>query len=475
MRIENGRRGAGRRRSASIAVTATVSAVVTALLLPLGGAAQTQTAPANTSPPTISGTASKGETLVAGTGSWSGTTPISFSFEWRRCDSAGANCSAIAGATNTTYVLQGADVGARIRVSVSASNSDGTATALSDPTSVVSSGGVPVNTGEPAISGSPVVGQKLTGTNGSWTGDQPMTFAFQWVRCGSDGGAPDGSNCAVISGATSSSYTLGSGDAGGRMRVRVTATNSAGSTTVASNATSPVSASAPVNTKAPSISGSTVNGATLTANRGTWSGAGTISYSYRWLRCDANGNNCGSISGATGTQYKLTSTDVGRKLRVTVTARNGGGSTSATSGPTATVVPAGPSGVVTLPSGEKSIPVTSVPNTARLIVSQVVFSPRPVRSAVDPITVRIRVKDTNGYVVRDALVFVRSTPRVTSGGDGQKTATDGWVSYQLVPNANFPRPRSGYNVQFFAKAYRAGDPALAGVAAYRLVQVPLGG
>ena len=30
---------------------------------------------------------------------------------------------------------------------------------------------------------------------------------------------------------------------------------------------------------------------------------------------------------------------------------------------------------------------------------------------------------------------------------------------------------SGYNVQFFVKAYRAGDPALAGIAGYRLVQV----
>jgi hypothetical protein len=30
-------------------------------------------------------------------------------------------------------------------------------------------------------------------------------------------------------------------------------------------------------------------------------------------------------------------------------------------------------------------------------------------------------------------------------------------------------------VQFFVKAYRLGDPALAGIAGTRLVQVPLGG
>jgi hypothetical protein len=78
-------------------------------------------------------------------------------------------------------------------------------------------------------------------------------------------------------------------------------------------------------------------------------------------------------------------------------------------------------------------------------------------------------------VIRDALVFIRSTPRVTTGGDRQVTTTDGWVTYQLAPNQNFPKPRSGYNVQFFVKAYRSGDPALAGIAGYRLVQVRLAG
>jgi hypothetical protein len=167
--------------------------------------------------------------------------------------------------------------------------------------------------------------------------------------------------------------------------------------------------------------------------------------------------------------------DVGHTVRVRVTARNSAGTRDATSGRTGVVQPAGPSGVINLPNGERSIPVTSVPNDQRLVVSDVVFSPTVVRSARDPITVRVRVKDTRGYIVRGALVFIRATPRVTSGGDRQPTATDGWVTYQLVPNASFPKPRSGYNVQFFAKAYRTGDPPLGGVAAYRLVQVPTAG
>jgi hypothetical protein len=70
-------------------------------------------------------------------------------------------------------------------------------------------------------------------------------------------------------------------------------------------------------------------------------------------------------------------------------------------------------------------------------------------------------------------VFVRTTPRVTSGGDRQATASDGWLTYQLVPTERFPRPQKGRNVQAFVKAYRTGDPPLAGVAGYRLVQFRL--
>ncbi len=458
------------------------------LLLPMSGAALPQTAPSNASPPTITGTAAKGQTLVAGTGTWEGTTPIGFTFSWQRCDSAGANCGAISGATNTTYLLASADVGARLRILVTASNNDGSASALSDATAVVTddSSGAPTNTAEPSISGTLTVGQRLTGTTGTWTGTTPIAFTFQWVRCPSDGGAADGSNCTNISGATSTSYTLVSADAGWRLRFRVTGTNSVGSSTVASNATAAVTAAAsarPRNTRAPSISGAMVQGTLLTGNRGTWTGTTPITYSYDWLRCDSGGGNCAAIRGATGTQYRLTSTDVGRKVRFSVTARNSAGSRTAISAEYPVVRASsggggGGGGVITLPSGEKSIPASSVPANARLIVDRVVFTPNPVRSRTDPISVQIRIKDTRGFVVRDALVFVRSTPLVTTANTRQPTKTDGWIVYQMIPRQSgnpFPKPRNGYNVQFFIKAYRQGDPGLAGIAGYRLVQVKLAG
>jgi secreted trypsin-like serine protease len=84
--------------------------------------------PADTSPPTISGSAVEGQTLLASTGTWSGTGPLSFADHWQRC---GSTCSNITAATGSTYTLATADVGLRVRVVVNASNSVGSAQATS--------------------------------------------------------------------------------------------------------------------------------------------------------------------------------------------------------------------------------------------------------------------------------------------------------------------------------------------------------
>ena len=68
-----------------------------ALLARYQGGSASGTAPANSTPPTISGTAAEGQTLTANAGAWTGSTPINHGYQWRRCDSAGANCVDIAG------------------------------------------------------------------------------------------------------------------------------------------------------------------------------------------------------------------------------------------------------------------------------------------------------------------------------------------------------------------------------------------
>ena len=91
-------------------------AVAVAAMLSAGAEARSAALPANVSPPTIAGSAIAGETLTAGSGSWSGTAPITFDYAWQLCDAAGAACAPIAGASGLTYVVATGDVGSTLRV-----------------------------------------------------------------------------------------------------------------------------------------------------------------------------------------------------------------------------------------------------------------------------------------------------------------------------------------------------------------------
>ncbi|MGH2945477.1 MAG: LamG-like jellyroll fold domain-containing protein, partial [Solirubrobacteraceae bacterium] len=94
-------------------------------------------APTNTASPTISGTPEAEQTLSADPGTWSGTEPIAYAYQWRRCDDAGAGCADIAGATAQSYTLTSADVGSTVRVRVTASNAAGSGSASSGQTAVI--------------------------------------------------------------------------------------------------------------------------------------------------------------------------------------------------------------------------------------------------------------------------------------------------------------------------------------------------
>ncbi len=92
--------------------------------------------PVNTGLPIVSGNTEQGQTLTTSNGTWSGN-PTSFTYQWRRCDTAGNNCSDIAGATANAYLLTGSDVGSTLRARVTATNADGSTPATSAQTAVV--------------------------------------------------------------------------------------------------------------------------------------------------------------------------------------------------------------------------------------------------------------------------------------------------------------------------------------------------
>lgn len=78
---------------------------------------------------------------------------------------------------------------------------------------IISTLAAPVNTVAPVISGVILLGQTLATTDGTWTGS-PTTYSYQWKKDGVD-----------ISGATSSTYSIVSGDMSHSITCTVTASN----------------------------------------------------------------------------------------------------------------------------------------------------------------------------------------------------------------------------------------------------------
>jgi len=143
---------------ASIAVGALAALALSATL----GLAATHAgplAPKNTSPPTISGTPQVGSTLTADPGNWTSTTPITYSYQWRRCDQNGGSCADISGATDKTYTLKSVDNGNTLRIRVTANNTTGSTNATSVPSAVIST---PAAAPQPASTGCPKTTQGLT-------------------------------------------------------------------------------------------------------------------------------------------------------------------------------------------------------------------------------------------------------------------------------------------------------------------------
>jgi hypothetical protein len=230
---------------------AVAAASLLALALMVGvGSAASQAAPVNTALPTISGTPTVGQALTAANGTWSNA-PTSYAYQWLRCKSNGKSCANVANGTQTTYALVGADAGHAMRVRVTATNADGSASADSAQTATVAkaaSSAAPKNTALPVISGTPRVGQTLTTSDGSWSGS-PTSFSYQWQRCDADNLI----GCTNVAGATAKTYVLHLVDLGFRLRIAVTAHNAKGSATATSAPTTIIAPAVTITNKRPTL------------------------------------------------------------------------------------------------------------------------------------------------------------------------------------------------------------------------------
>ena len=271
----------------------------------------------NTAVASATGTASVGNVLTAGNGTWVAT-PDSYTYQWRR---SGVD---ISGATASTYTLVSADSGLPVSVAVTAVKAS-YASRKSVSASVTVSGAAQslTNSTAPAITGTASAGNTLSVSNGTWSAT-PDSYTYQWTRGGAN-----------VSGATANTYALTSADNGTSITCVVTAVKAGYTSGSATAAAVTISGTATLtNTTAPTITGSPVVGQTLTSSTGAWS-VTPDSYTYQWSGAGT------PISGATASTYVPVTGDIGNALTVTVTAvKSGYTSASATSAATAAVAAA---------------------------------------------------------------------------------------------------------------------------------------
>jgi PKD repeat protein len=172
-------------------------------------------APADTALPVVSGSAQVGQTLSCSTGTWSGSAPQTYSYQWLR------DGGAIPGATNSTYAVQSADQGHSIACIVTSTNGGGSASATSPGVPIAAAPPpptiAPASVGPPGISGSASIGHTLSCATGAWSGTAPLSYTYQWKRDG-----------LPLAGATKATYLVAAADGGHSLTCGVTATNPAG-------------------------------------------------------------------------------------------------------------------------------------------------------------------------------------------------------------------------------------------------------
>jgi hypothetical protein len=101
---------------------------------------QPAAAPLNDVAPSVTGVAIQNRIVSGFAGGWNASPPPTLALQWMSCDSSGANCVAIGGASHPTYRPAATDVGHTLRLQVKALNATASVVRSSTPTAVVQSG-----------------------------------------------------------------------------------------------------------------------------------------------------------------------------------------------------------------------------------------------------------------------------------------------------------------------------------------------
>jgi hypothetical protein len=207
--------------SSNGATAAAISAAATGL--PEGTGTTTTristSGPKNTVAPTAVGSAVQGGKLTSTAGAWTGSGTINYTYQWYRCDAAGAHCSSIHGATAGTYKLVARDVSQTMALTVTAKDTVGKANAYGSLVGPVAAAGAPlIATTQPTVSGSGATGKPVSVSSGSWS-PMPAAYSYAWQRCNANGRI-----CVPIVGATLATYTVVAADRGHQLLAIVQAT-----------------------------------------------------------------------------------------------------------------------------------------------------------------------------------------------------------------------------------------------------------
>ena len=237
----------------------------------------------------ISGDTVAGQTLYATSGDWS-TVGLSLDYQWYR------GGSIIPGATGSSYLQTGADIGAVLSVRFVPAKPGYPAATYQVTASTTMSDVVPTATARPTISGTSAMGSVLSATGGNWS-VAGVALSYQWYR----------GNLAIL-GATGSSYLVALADRGYDLRVVVTASKKFHVDGVAASGSLFIPNSQFLNTLSPTvISGTGALGSAISSETFPWNVP--VSMSFIWQRQAAGQTSWVNVPGAGGTSYTPTAAD----------------------------------------------------------------------------------------------------------------------------------------------------------------------